>query len=128
MISLDGVQIQRGVFWSNELSTPLIGEEEFWDIDGSYCNQTIAISQAGATITLVAEGSDTGSRGCFTREFLDKVRDLEVSQEVVTFVYGDISLQVRVPNAPLDVTPLRKMYGHVATDIYYGTINLKRAA
>jgi hypothetical protein len=127
MISVDGWVLQRGVFWANELGTPLISEEEFWDIDGGYCNQFMPLTTAGTTITLVAEGSDSGSRGCFTRAFLNRIRELEVSQETAVFIYGDLTLTIRVPQNPLDVTPLRKMYGHGPNDIYYGTINLKRA-
>ena len=125
MISINAVEFQRGVFWDNELGSPQIAEEEFWDVDGGYCNQFTGIKNSGRIISLVAEGSDSGSRGCFTRLQLDQIKVLELSQEIVPFVYGSITLSVRVPSNPLNVTPLRKMYGHLPGDIYYGTITLK---
>ena len=125
MIAVNSVVFQRGVFWESELGSPQIASEEFWDIDGGHCTQYTPIESAGRTISLVAEGSDTGSRGCFTRLQLEQIRALELSQEIVPFVYGSINLSIRVPSNPLNVIPLRKMYGHLPDDVYYGTITLK---
>jgi len=125
MIQLGTMELHRGVFWENELSEALVAQDDFFDIDGGYSSQFMYVGDNGRTIQLVASGSDSGSRGMFTQAQLDYVKSLEASQETVQFIYGSKTLNVKVEANPLAVTPLRKMFGHVSTDIYYGTITLK---
>lgn len=121
MISVGGIQLHRGVYWANEHSRPQVSEEVFPDYNGGLSIQRIPII-AGNPVILEAEGSDQGSRGCFTQAFIDQVEAWELTGEQLVFVYGAKSLTVVTPMSPLSVTPLRKMYGPEADDLYYGAI------
>lgn len=123
MISVGGMELHRGVFWTNEKSTPRVSEEVFPDIDGVIAIQRGPLT-GGRLIVLEAEGSDKGSRGIFTRAQVDQIETWEITGEQLTFIYGSISKTVVVPANPLAVVPLRKMYGHQSDDLYYGTITL----
>lgn len=127
MIKLGTVVLNKGVVWADQFGAAQIAEEEFFDVDGGANLQWIPITMSGQTITLTAAGSDSGGIGMFTKAQLDYVRSLELSQEVVQFTYGSIVVDVTVKANPLDVTSLRKMYGHTADDVFYGSIKLRGA-
>lgn len=121
MISVGGIQLHRGVYWANEHSEPLVSEEVFPDYNGGLIIQRFPLS-GGRQVILEAQGSDSGGTGFFTKAFIDQIELWEVSGEQLTIIYGSKTLNVVVPKSPLSVTPLRKMYGHVDDDIYYGSI------
>lgn len=123
MISVGGMELHRGVFWSNEVGETQVAEEVFPDIDGVIVRQRGPLT-GGQRIVLEAEGSDKGARGIFTRAQVDQFRVWELSGEQLTFIYGGITKTVVVPASPLSVVPLRKMYGHTSGDLYYGTVTL----
>jgi len=125
-VSLGTATFHRGVYWENEFDTPQKAEEEFWDIDNSYCVQEFANTPAGQEIIITAIGSDTGGQSFFTRAQIEYIESLEKSGAHVLFTYGTKSMTVRVPAKPFSITPLRKMAGHLPDDIYYGSISLRR--
>ena len=123
MIQLGTETLHSGVFWVNEFSEPRVSEDIFIDVEGGISIQNINLS-AGRNIILEAKGSDTGGRSYFKRSLLKKIVEWEMSKETLTLIYGSTTLLVKVPKAPMAVTPLRDFVGATDDDIYYGTITL----
>jgi hypothetical protein len=119
-------RLHSGVFWKNEFDQPRVAEDVFIDIYGGIVVQRTPIS-GGRIIELEAKGSESGGRSYFTRRQIELFEQLEISRQMVVFIYGNKVMNVTVPASSMAVTPVRDMHGHIETDIYYGILKLLEA-